>query len=175
MGVALLACCRKAVCFAKGTSRGSRQAVAHNPGSAASRRPEPVAGDPGPQKKKPAPKRRASHQVVLRKRRYADLGHLLPMFSIEPAVQPGVSALPLGWPAINTLPRDSGLDNAPEAAVGHGSLGVVGGRVDKPRRSSRMGMPQRGSRQGPVEIAARAGSEARVVLFPPPSVRLSKR
>ena len=31
--------------------------------------------------------------------RYADLGHLLPMFHIEPAVEPGVSALPSSCPA----------------------------------------------------------------------------
>jgi hypothetical protein len=33
--------------------------------------------------------------VFLRERRYANLGHLLPMFPIERAVKPGVSALPL--------------------------------------------------------------------------------
>ena len=35
-------------------------------------------------------------RVFLRKRRYADLGNLLPMFiGVEPAVEPGVSALPV--------------------------------------------------------------------------------
>jgi hypothetical protein len=34
--------------------------------------------------------------VFLRERRYADLGNLLPMFIVEPAVEPGVSALPVG-------------------------------------------------------------------------------
>ena len=37
-----------------------------------------------------------SLQVVVRERRYANLGHLLPMFHIERAVGPGVSALPYG-------------------------------------------------------------------------------
>ena len=37
-----------------------------------------------------------SLQVVVRERRYAELGNLLPMFYIERAVKPGVSALPLG-------------------------------------------------------------------------------
>jgi hypothetical protein len=45
-------------------------------------------------------------RIVLRERRYANLGHLLPMFPIERAVKPGVSALPRGWPATNSLPRD---------------------------------------------------------------------
>ncbi len=44
-------------------------------------------------------------RVVLRERRYANLGHLLPMFPIERAVKPGVSALPLGWPATYSLTR----------------------------------------------------------------------
>ena len=44
--------------------------------------------------KKPAQLRRAS-LGFLRERRYANLGHLLPMFHIERAVKPGVSALPL--------------------------------------------------------------------------------
>ncbi len=35
-------------------------------------------------------------QIVLRERRYADLGHLLPLFHIELAVEPGVSALTRG-------------------------------------------------------------------------------
>ena len=39
----------------------------------------------------------------LRERRYANLGHLLPMFYIERAVKPGVSALPHSWPAISTI------------------------------------------------------------------------
>ena len=50
-----------------------------------------------------AKKRRSPHtggglplRVFLRERRYANLGHLLPMFPIERAVKPGVSALPLG-------------------------------------------------------------------------------
>ena len=57
--------------------------------------------------KKPAPKRRVSSDVnvFVRERRYADLGYLLPMFPSEPAVEPGVSALPLYWPAIYSLPR----------------------------------------------------------------------
>ena len=38
-------------------------------------------------------------RVFPRERRYAELGYLLPMFYFEPAVEPGVSALPLGWPA----------------------------------------------------------------------------
>jgi hypothetical protein len=33
--------------------------------------------------------------VFLRERRYADLGNLLPMLFVEPAVEPGVSALPV--------------------------------------------------------------------------------
>ena len=36
-----------------------------------------------------------SLQDLLRERRHAKLGHLLPMFPIEQAVEPGVSALPL--------------------------------------------------------------------------------
>ena len=48
-------------------------------------------------------------RVFLRERRYANLGHLLPMFHIERAVKPGVSALPLGWPAACILPSDSRL------------------------------------------------------------------
>ena len=44
-------------------------------------------------------------RVFLRERRYANLGHLLPMFPIERAVKPGVSALPLGWPATSSLTR----------------------------------------------------------------------
>ena len=36
-----------------------------------------------------------SLQKIVRERRYANLGHLLPMFPIERAVKPGVSALPL--------------------------------------------------------------------------------
>jgi hypothetical protein len=39
----------------------------------------------------------------LRERRYANRGYLLPMFHFEPAIEPGVSALPVGWPAIYTL------------------------------------------------------------------------
>jgi len=35
-----------------------------------------------------------SLRIVVRERRYAELGNLLPMSSIEPAVKPGVSALP---------------------------------------------------------------------------------
>ena len=35
-------------------------------------------------------------QIRVGERRYTDLGHLLPMFPIEPAVEPGVSALTLG-------------------------------------------------------------------------------
>ncbi len=57
------------------------------------------------------PKRRNPHQrggflltsMFLRERRYADLGYLLPMFPSEPAVEPGVSALPLSWLAIFSL------------------------------------------------------------------------
>jgi hypothetical protein len=41
----------------------------------------------------------------LRERRYADLGYLLPMFYVELAIEPGVSALPAGWPAIHSLSR----------------------------------------------------------------------
>jgi hypothetical protein len=37
-----------------------------------------------------------SLQALLRQRRHAELGNLLPMYSIEPAVKPGVSALSLG-------------------------------------------------------------------------------
>jgi hypothetical protein len=37
-----------------------------------------------------------SQQIFLRERHYADLGHLLPMFYIEPAVEPGVLALSVG-------------------------------------------------------------------------------
>jgi len=36
-----------------------------------------------------------SFQDLLKERRYAKLGYLLPMFPIEQAVEPGVSALPL--------------------------------------------------------------------------------
>jgi hypothetical protein len=36
-----------------------------------------------------------SFQDFLKERRYANLGHLLPMFPIGRAVKPGVSALPL--------------------------------------------------------------------------------
>jgi hypothetical protein len=54
-----------------------------------------------------------SRHVFLSKRRYADLGYLLPMFYIEPAVEPGVSALTLGWPAIYNLARRRKTDNAP--------------------------------------------------------------
>jgi hypothetical protein len=39
-------------------------------------------------------------RVILREKRYAELGYLLPMFYIEQAVKPGVPDLPLGSPAI---------------------------------------------------------------------------
>ena len=39
-----------------------------------------------------------SFQDLWREGRYANLGHLLPIFPIERAVKPGVSA-PRGWPA----------------------------------------------------------------------------
>ena len=44
-------------------------------------------------------------RVFPRERRYAELGHLLPMFHIERAVKPGVSALPLGTPSTYILVR----------------------------------------------------------------------
>jgi hypothetical protein len=59
--------------------------------------------------KKPALKRRASYTNCSRERRYADRGHRLPMYSIEPAVEPGVSALAHGWPATLTLAYEMGL------------------------------------------------------------------
>ena len=47
--------------------------------------------------KKPAWWRRASSSKHLSwERRYANLGHLLPKANIEQAVEPGVSALPVG-------------------------------------------------------------------------------
>lgn len=46
-----------------------------------------------------------SLQDSTQERRYANLGHLLPMFPIERAVKPGVSALPLRWPATYILAR----------------------------------------------------------------------
>ena len=54
-------------------------------------RPTPKKNEEGPHNE-----RRASSpiRIVLPKRRYADLSHLLPMTIVEPAVKPGVSALP---------------------------------------------------------------------------------
>ena len=51
-------------------------------------------------------------------RRYANLGHLLPMFPIERAVQPGVSALPCGWPATYIL-EGFGHLAMPRLGIGH--------------------------------------------------------
>ena len=59
----------------------------------------------------------------MRERRYANLGHLLPMFHIEQAVEPGVSALPHGWPATRMLPRFGHFGYTP---VGHDLSQFVG-------------------------------------------------
>ena len=70
------------------------------------RRCERITGQPSPRKAR-SPHRCVSFlsRVFPRERRYADLGYLLPMFPIELAVKPGVSALPLGTPSTYILPR----------------------------------------------------------------------
>ena len=59
-------------------------------------RPFPSTHSPAKESKKPAQEAGFLLRVFSRERRYADLGYLLPMFPIGPAVKPGVSALPLG-------------------------------------------------------------------------------
>ena len=59
-----------------------------------------------------------SLQDLMRERRYANLGHLLPMSHIERAVEPGVSALPLGWPDTCIVAR-LGHSAIPRLGTGH--------------------------------------------------------
>ena len=63
---------------------------------------------PAKKSKKPADEQKSSGgllgRVLPRKRRYAELGYLLPIF-IGQRSKPGVSALPLGTPSTCILPR----------------------------------------------------------------------